>query len=65
MQVDFKDFKVGDLVQLKHYCRDRDRPAIIIDTDGPWTDYCQIVFADTNELVNANKSNLELVSASR
>ena len=59
------DFKVGDLVQLKHYCRDRDRPAIVVDTDGAWTDYCQIVFADTNERVNANKSNLELVSESR
>ena len=59
------NFKVGDLVQLKHYCRDRERPAIVISMDGAWADYCEIIFADTNERVNAYKSNLELVSESR
>ena len=65
--------KVGDLVQVRNYSSPKnkysDRLAIIlryhqVRTRGRW-DFCDIVFADTNEQIDVNISNLELISEGR
>jgi hypothetical protein len=58
-------FNIGDLVQLKHYCRDSNRLAMVVDDKRLWADYCEIIFIDTGERENANVSNLELISENR
>ena len=56
-------FKVGDLVELKSHCRDRDRLALIVEMN--YLQDCDIVYMDTNERVTAKLANLEMISESR
>ena len=49
--------KVGDLVKLKHYCKDSGRCAILVET---YLNAAKIMFVDTGATVNALKNNLEL-----
>ncbi len=69
--------QVGDLVKVKNYSSPKnkhsDRLAIIIKRhEEPHhfalhlhEGWCNIVFADTNEQIDTNMSNLEVVSESR
>ena len=57
------DFKIGDLVQLKSYCRGSGRLALIIEM--AYLQNCSIVYMDTGEKVTAKLANLEMVSESR
>ena len=52
--------KRGDAVILKSYCKDRDRPAIVIEK--PLHGLVTIVFADTNEKVEALVNNLIILN---
>ena len=49
--------KVGDLVKLKHYCKESGRFALLVETH---LNAAKIMFIDTGITVNALKSNLEL-----
>ena len=50
----------GDAVVLKYYCKDRDRPAIVVEK--PCGGFVTIVFADTNEKVEALVNNLIILN---
>ena len=54
-------FKIGDLVQLKVYCKDRDRPAMVLNYNGY---QATIVYIDTGEQVHALPANLEFLDES-
>tara|TARA_R110000824_G_scaffold186255_2_gene367512 strand:- start:381 stop:554 length:174 start_codon:yes stop_codon:yes gene_type:complete len=54
--------KRGDFVELKPYCRDRNRPAVVLAVT--WSD-AVIVFADTGEKVTAFISNLVMLNETR
>jgi hypothetical protein len=56
-------FKIGDLIQLKSYCRSSGRLALIIEMG--YLQDCSIVYMDTSEKVTAKLANLEMVSESR
>tara|TARA_R110001583_G_scaffold31048_1_gene106665 strand:+ start:544 stop:741 length:198 start_codon:yes stop_codon:yes gene_type:complete len=53
----------GDAVVLKYYCKDRDRPAIVIDK--PRGGFVTIVFADANQKVTALVDNLIILNEKR
>lgn len=53
----------GDAVVLKYYCKDRDRPAIVIDK--PQGGFVTIVFADANQKVTALVDNLIILNEKR
>ena len=69
--------KVGDLVKVKNYSRPKnkysDRLAVVVGWhEEPrhfalhlYEGWCNIVFTDTNEQINTNISNLEVISESR
>jgi hypothetical protein len=48
--------KRGDAVKLKPFCKDRDRPAIVVEE--PCGGFVTIVFADTTEKIEALVNNL-------
>ena len=50
--------KVGDLVKLKHYCKESGRFALLVETH---LNAAKIMFVDTGVTVNALKSNLERI----
>jgi hypothetical protein len=52
--------KRGDAVVLKYFCKDRDRPAIVVEK--PCGGFVTIVFADTNEKVSALVNNLIILN---
>ena len=54
--------KVGDLVRLKHYCKESGRFALLVETH---LNAAKIMFIDTGITVNALKNNLELVSENK
>ncbi len=58
-------FEVGDLIELKQYCKDRDRVAIVVDTENESSMWYTIVFQDTGEKVKAIKNNMVVISESR
>ena len=64
LQVSMKHtFKVGDLVELKEHCKDRNRLAVVVKTAGYHSVF--IAFADTGEQVLALPSNLVTINESR
>ena len=54
-------FKIGDLVQLKKHCKDRNRMAMVIKTAGYYGVF--IAFVDSGEQVPALPSNLVVLNA--
>ena len=54
-------YKIGDLVQLKKHCKDRNRLAVVVKTAGHYSVF--IAFTDTGERVSALPSNLVVVNA--
>ena len=58
-------FEIGDLIELKQYCKDRNRIAVVVDTESESSMFYTIVFQDTGEKVNAIKNNMVVVSESR
>ena len=55
-------FKVGDLVELKERCKDRNRLAVVVKAAGYYSVF--IAFADTGEQVVALPSNLVTINES-
>ncbi len=55
--------KIGDLVQLKKHCKDRNRMALVVKTAGNWSVF--IAFIDSGEQVPALPSNLVVINESR
>ena len=58
-------FAVGDLIELKQHCKDRNRLAVVVDTEDPSTAWYTIVFQDTGEQVTTIKNNMVIVSETR
>ena len=56
------EFKIGDLVQLKKHCKDRNRAAMVLNYNGY---QATIVYIDTGEQVHALPANLEFLDESR
>ena len=56
-------FNIGDLVQLKKHCKDRDRAAMVLKAGSQLGLY--IVFIDTGEQVHALPANLEFLDENR
>ena len=56
------EFKIGDLVQLKKHCKDRNRMAMVIKTAGYYGVF--IAFVDSGEQVPALPANLEFLDES-
>lgn len=54
--------KRGDFVELKPYCKDRNRPAVVI---AVYSFDAVIVFADTRKEVTALISNLVMSNEAR
>jgi len=52
--------KRGDAVILKSFCKDRDRPAIVVEE--PCGGFVGIVFADSGEKVIALVNNLIILN---
>ena len=50
----------GDAVVLKYFCKDRDRPAIVVEK--PCGGFVTIVFADANQKVTALVNNLIILN---
>ena len=57
-------FEIGDLIELKQHCKDRNRIAVVVDTESESSMWYTIVFQDTGEKVNAIKNNMVVVSES-
>ena len=55
-------FKIGDLVELKEHCKDRNRLAVVVKAAGYYSVF--IAFADTGEQVVAMPSNLVTINES-
>ena len=55
-------FKVGDLVELKEHCKDRNRLAVVVQTAGYHSVF--IVFDDTGDKALAMPSNLVTINES-
>jgi len=55
-------FKIGDLVQLKPFCKDRNRFAIVISIEHS---DAFITFTDTGEQVRSYINNLVLINENR
>jgi len=56
-------FNIGDLVQLKKYCKDRNRMAMVIKAAGYYSVF--IAYVDDGEQVRALAANLEFLDESR
>jgi hypothetical protein len=52
--------KVGDFVELKPFCKDRNRPAVVVEASAGGM--VKIVYADTGEKVTALVSNLIILN---
>jgi len=55
--------KVGDLVQLKKHCKDRNRMALVVKTAGNWSVF--IAFIDSGEQVRVLAEFLVVINESR
>jgi hypothetical protein len=55
-------FNIGDLVQLKKHCKDRNRAAMVLNYNGY---QATIVFIDNGDQVHALPANLEFLDESR
>ena len=56
--------KKGDLVKLKHWCKDSGRWAIITESLDI-LNCAKIIFLDDGTVIDAAKGNLEVISESR
>ena len=56
--------KVGDLVEIEKWCKNKHRKAIIMEVPEYLT-CVKIVYLDTGEISNALNENLKVLSESR